>query len=243
MSEKEAEFEEQVERTHLEIWNNSKRAKNLLLVFWIFIGMTAVAIVSGYFEFELVKAIQLDGYLDEDKATANDARQGLIGIVQLVVNFISIVVFLFWFRRAYGNLSRIGSTNVEHKESMALWTWFIPVVSLFRPVKIMSEIWRVTQECIKDYDSKYLIKDGGLIIGLWWLMFIVNHIVGHYILRTAFNLETIEEMVIHSKVSLVSDVMSLIEAFLVILIVSRLSKMESKLAKEIEDSGGTVVYT
>jgi hypothetical protein len=226
----------------VEIWDNSKRAENLIIVFWILTGLTAIGLISGYVELELLKNAQSGIYISESEANTSDLRQGIIGIVQLGIYITSIVFFLNWFRRAYGNLHRLGISYLKHKETMAVWSWFIPIIVLFRPVQIMNEIWTETQEKIKKYDSSYFIKSGGLIIGLWWTLFIISNFIGRYVLKTAFKQDTIEQLIEASQAVMISDFMQIPEALLVILIVFQFSKIEVKLADEVKKSGGNMVY-
>lgn len=93
---------------NIEIWDNSKRAKNLIIVFWILIGLNAIGIISGYLELEILKNLQLGILVDDSTANANDMRQMVIGLLQTGLFIASIVVFLNWFRRSYGNLHRLG---------------------------------------------------------------------------------------------------------------------------------------
>jgi hypothetical protein len=226
---------------NLEIWDNSKRAKILMTIFWILTGLTIVGVISGYFELEILKNFQKGIFITEKEANASDMRQFVIGLLQTGIYITSIVVFLNWFRRAYGNLHRLRS-YLNHKESMAVWAWFIPIIFLFRPVQIMNEIWNKTQVNIKKLDSTYHIKSGGLLIGLWWTLFIISNFIGRYALKTAFKDETIEQLIENSQAILISDIIQIPEALLVILIVFQLSKMESKLAEEVKKHGGEIVY-
>ncbi|WP_103068529.1 DUF4328 domain-containing protein [Aquimarina sediminis] len=226
----------------IEIWDNSKRAKYLINIFWIITGLTITGIISNYYELELLKNAQIEQYIDEGEANANDMRQGVIGIVQFIIYIISVVLFLNWFRRAYGNLHRLKISYLNHKETMAVWSWIIPIISLFRPVQIMTEIWTETQEKIKKMDSSYLIENGGFIIGLWWTLFIISNFIGKYVVKTAFKQDTIEQLIEGSRAMIISDLIQIPEALLVILIVFRLSKIESKLADEVKKSGGNIIY-
>lgn len=232
---------DKVALVEIEIWDNSKRAKILLTIFWVLIVLTLIGVVSGYFELNLLNKFQQDIYVDNSEINANDLRQQIIGIGQTVIYIASVVVFLNWFRRSYGNLHRLG-ISLNNKESMTVWSWFIPIISLFKPVQIMSELWKETQNKIKKFDTNYTIKNGGLLIGLWWTMFIISNIIGRYFFKTVFKDQTLEELIDGARLIIVSDVMQVLEALLVILIVSKLSKMESKLATEVENSGGYVVY-
>ena len=94
---------------------------------------------------------------------------------------------------------------------------------------------------IKQFDPTYVMKNGELIIGLWWALFIISNFIGRYVLKTAFKQDTIEQLIESSQVTLISDIMQIPEGLLVILIVYRLSKMETKLANEVKKSGGNVV--
>ena len=240
MNEIEKELQEVTEK--VEIWDNSKRAKNLIIIFWVLIAGLSIGLISSYIELNLLKNIQLGEYTDENEYNSNDTRQGIIAIIQIGIYITSAVLFLNWFRRAYGNLHRIGIRHLKHKESMALWTWFIPIIVLFRPVQIMNEIWNTTQEKIKKYDTSYLIKNGTLGIGLWWTLFIISNFIGRYAIKNAFKQNTIEQLLEYSQVMMVSDFMQILEALLVIWIVLQLSKMETRLAHEVKKSGGIIIY-
>jgi hypothetical protein len=226
----------------LEIWDNSKRAKNLMIVFWVLIGLTVIGLFTGYNELQILKNAQIGEYISEQEANTSDLIQGIIGLLQLGIYIASVVLFLNWFRRAYGNLHRLGIKYLKQKESMAVWSWFIPFINLFRPVQIMNEIWTETQEKIKKLDSEYHYKSGRLIIGFWWTLFIISNFIGRYVLKTAFKDETIEQLIEGSQAILISDIMQIPEGLLVILIVFQISKMESKLAEEVKKSGGNIVY-
>lgn len=227
---------------HIEIWDNSKRAKILIVSFCILTGLSVIGIISGYFELKLLKSAQEGQVIEESVASANDLRQMVIGLLQTALYIISAITFIAWFRRAYGNLHRLGIHYLKQKETMAVWSWFIPIIVLFRPVQIMNEIWTETQEKIKKLDPSYAIKNGGVIIGIWWTLFIISNFIGRYILKTAFKTETIAQLIESSQAMILSDLVNIFEAFFVILIVFQLSKMESKLAVEIKQSGGKILH-
>lgn len=226
----------------LEIRDNSKRAKILLITFSILIGLTVIEIFSDFFELELLKSIQLGEIVDEKDLDANDYRQWIIAIMVIGINIASVIVFLSWFKRAYGNLHRLGLKNLQYKESMAVWSWFIPFANLVWPVEIMSDIWTKSQEQIKGYDASFLIKSGGLLIGVWWTLFIVSNLFSNYFFNFAFKQNTMEQLIDSSQTTITYGIIQIIEALLVILIVFKISKIELKLAKEVEKSGGKVTH-
>ena len=219
----------------IKLKDNSKRAKILLRVFGVLIGLLLIGLLTGYNELQMLKNAQMGDYVSEQEANTSDMLQGVVGLAQLGLFIASVIVFLNWFRRAYGNLHRAG-VNLSHQESMAVWAWIIPIVSFFRPVQIMNEIWMATQEKIQELDTSYTIKRGGIIIGLWWTLFLISNFIGRFLLKAAFNQETIEQLIQSSKATLLSDIIQVLEALLVMLIVLKLSKMEARMALEIKKS-------
>jgi hypothetical protein len=219
----------------IKVKDNSNRAKILLSVFGVLIGLLLIGLLTGYNELQMLKNAQMGDYVSEQEANTSDMLQGVVGLSQLGLFLTSVIVFLNWFRRAYGNLHRAG-VILKHQESMAVWAWIIPIVSFFRPVQIMNEIWMATQEKIKELDTSYTIKGGGIIIGLWWTLFLISNFVGRFLLTAAFKQETIEQLILSSEATLLSDIIQLLEAILVMLIVYKLSKMESKMAFEVNKS-------
>lgn len=225
----------------IEILDNSERAKILITVFGVLAVLLLVGLFSGYNELQLLKRVQIGAFVSEDEANTSDLMQRIFGILQFGLIVTSIIVFLNWFRRAYGNLHRLRINNIKHEESMSVWSWFIPIVSFFRPVQIMNEIWNVTQQNIQKFDSSYRIKNGDLIIGIWWAFFIISNFIGKYILKSAFKDETLEQIIVSSQAMLISDAFQIVETVVVIYLVHQVSKMESKMADEIKNSGGIVL--
>ena len=149
----------------------------------------------------------------------------IVGILQSITYLISVFFFLYWFRRAYGDLKRIG-VKTSHNETWAIWSFMIPVISLFRPVQIMKEIWSKTQKSIKNIDKNYDANYNTTPITFWWILFIGSNLVGRYILRNSFNEDTVESLIQLTQAHLISDTIQIIEALLVLFIVS---KMETRL--------------
>ncbi len=228
-------LKQQDEQVPCAIKDNSKRAKTLTTIFWIYILVTAIGLFSGYNELQIYKRAQLGEYPTDMELQLSNLLQGVMGITQFGVYIASIVLFLNWFRRAYANLYRAGINYLRHKEAMTVWAWAIPIVAWYRPVQIMNEIWTETQEKIKSCDSSYAIQSGGLLLGVWWTFFILSTITSNYVFRTIFKQDTLEQLIDNSTATLINDIVQIPEALLVILIVYRLSKMESRMLAEIKN--------
>ncbi len=121
-----------------------------MIIFWGLTGLTLICLLSRYNELLMLKKIQAGIYVSDQDVYINDLSLSLVIIFQFLLRIASIIVFLSWFRRAYGNLHRLGIKYLLQKELMAVWVWFIPIVWFYRPVQIMNEIWTETQKRIKD---------------------------------------------------------------------------------------------
>lgn len=74
-------------------------------------------------------------------ALANDRLVNGLSIGWLVAFVVAAVVFIWWFRRAYGNLPALGAPQ-KYRAGWAIGAWFVPILNLFRPWKMTEEIWR-----------------------------------------------------------------------------------------------------
>jgi hypothetical protein len=219
--------------------DNSKRAKTLILVFWAFIGITLLASLTNYTTIQNLRKAYQGEQLSEQAALRYELISGAVDLLKTGLLITTIVVFLNWFRRAYGNLHRVGIPYLRYQESMAVWAWFIPIVWFYRPVRIMLEIWAETQEKIKMYDATYVIKSGGLLIGVWWTFNVVLNIADNIIFRNSFKTLTQEELIDNLELSMVTDLLKIPEALLVILIVYMVSKMEARLLVKVRNAHET----
>ncbi|MEM6767142.1 MAG: DUF4328 domain-containing protein [Bacteroidota bacterium] len=238
------ENQESIERqaaSGIEIWDNAKRAKILIIVFYVILASFLMSFLATLGELHFYQSLEAGEYIDDSAYDSHESLLAMVAVAHMGLYIGSVVVFLNWFRRAYGNLHRAGTPYVAHSESMAVWFWFIPIVSFFRPFQLMQEIWRETQERIQEYDPTYDIQNAKGLVGTWWALHIIANFLGNYVLRSTLKSPDLSQLITTSQVSLFSDVLELIEAILVILIVRKLSGIETKLADEVVKAGGQVI--
>lgn len=210
------------------IKDNSKRAYRLIIVFSIIIVVSLISIISDYLQLSLLEKITNESFVSEEEIEYNDTRETVIGILQTLTYLISVFFFLFWFRRAYANLER-ADIKIKHDNSWAVWSFIVPIISLFRPLQIMKEIWIKTQKKVKQLDPTYITNYNTTPIILWWVLFIASNVVGRYILRNSFKEDTLDSLIQLTEAYLISDSIQIIEALLILFIVSKISKMETSL--------------
>tara|TARA_R110002050_G_scaffold109796_1_gene221120 strand:- start:43802 stop:44626 length:825 start_codon:yes stop_codon:yes gene_type:complete len=171
---------------------NEQRAKLAQLFIWLVMALDIISIFSSYMQYNLLQSLQNDEFVTDEMLNSNDTREQIIGVLYLIVFISSAVTFIQWFRRAYYNLNI--RTNCNHSEGWAAGSWFVPILCLFRPYQIMKEMWQKTTLLIASKTAD-ATANSTLIIGLWWTLWIVSNYIGKYVLKSAFNAETIENFI------------------------------------------------
>lgn len=203
----------------MELRDNTDRAQWILAVFYLLLAVTVVSIGSNYLELRLVQ----EPVFTPEEANANDTRQMIIGILQLVLHISAWVFFILWFRRAYYNLHAVGR-RMEFTEGWAAGAWFVPLLNLVRPYQIMREIWVDTQ--LASYDR--VEKDTSLV-GWWWAIFLINNFVSNIAGRLYRDSGTLEQIQTASTWMIVSDIIEIGALLVVIHMIRETRTMERDL--------------
>ncbi len=171
---------------------NEQRARNAQILIGMVLFFEIVSMVSSYLQLDLLKSLELGVYVTDDVLEQNDSREQIVALLYLIVFIISVVTFIQWFRRAYYNLNI--RTSANHSEGWAAGSWFVPILSLFRPYQIMKEMWTKTDSLIKWEKPEYIKTSPG-IIGIWWALWILSGYIGNYALKRAFRGDTIDDFI------------------------------------------------
>ena len=205
---------------------NLKRAKLAELFIWLAMVLDIISILSSYLQYNLLKSLQNNEAVTDQMLNSNDTREQVIGILYLIIFIISAVTFIQWFRRAYYNLNI--RTNCDHSEGWAAGSWFVPIISLFRPSQIMKEMWNKTNSLIKSKSPDY-VKNSTMIIGLWWTLWIISNYIGQYVLKSAFNAETIETFLNSTIGDMILSIIGIPLAILTVTIIKSYSLKEEEI--------------
>ena len=210
---------------------NEQRAKNAIILIWIVLALEIVNLISSYMQYDLLQTVANGGFISDEAAAANDTRESMVGIIYFLAYLISGITFIMWFRRAYFNLHQKVS-YLAHSEGWAAGSWFVPIISLYRPYQIMKEIYIETKEFLNkkglseqvDYTTNYL--------GWWWTLFIISAFIGNFIFRFAFkNAETVDDYMLLTIVQMFSNILGIPLAILTVKIIKDYSKVEPLLTQ------------
>ncbi len=215
---------------------NAQRAKTAITLIWIVLGIEIFALVSSLLQYFLLQDAANGELITEEAASANDIREMSIGIIYIIAFITSAVTFISWFRRAYFNL-HLKVSGLSHSEGWAAGSWFVPIISLFRPYQIMKELYVQTKGLI--------IKNGLALygnfstqnLGWWWALWIINNFIGQFEFRYSRNAESIDQLTIVTIASMISNIIGVPLALLTIKVIKDYSKMEELLVQIKEEEG------
>ena len=215
---------------------NGQRAKNAITLIWIVLALEIVSLISGYFQYDLLQTAANGGEISTETANANDTREQIIGIVYLIAFVISAVTFIQWFRRAYFNLHQ-RVNHLSQTEGWAAGSWFVPIVSLYRPYQIMKELYQETKALLtKNGLNNENISTSSL--GWWWTLWVISSFLGQFVFRYSMKAESIDELTISTVASMIENVVGIPLALITIKVIKDYANVEP-LIIEIKDEEET----
>ena len=152
-------------------------------------------------------------------------------VVTFIVNMISTVTFIKWFRRAYFNLHNL-VPNLIFKEGWASGSWFVPMISFFRPYQIMVELYDKT---IERLEERKLIENHKFDISFlkfWWALWILVSVIGFKILVIS-NTDIIDSLIEKTLIDMFQCVLYIPLSLLTIKVIKEYSNFESILFNDI----------
>jgi hypothetical protein len=212
---------------------NEQRAKNAITLIWIVLAVNIISLIFNYFQYDILQTVSYGNSISMDTATANDTRQHIIAIIYLITYFVSVVTFIQWFRRAYFNL-HLKVDNLLQTESWAAVSWFIPIICLYRPFQIMKELYQETKNLLVRKEIPIENSFTTSYLGWWWALWIISNIMGQFVFRYTLRAKTLDELMISTSASMISDAISIPLAIITVKVIKDYSKVEP-LLNEIKD--------
>lgn len=217
-----------------ELRPNEQRAKNAITLIWVVLTLEIISLTSGYFQYELLQDAANGAEISTETANANDTREQIIGILYIIAMVISATTFIQWFRRAYYNL-HLRVNHLAYSEGWAAGSWFVPIVSLYRPYQIMKELYQETKKLLTKNEIAFNHNFTTNSLGLWWTLWIIDNLLGQFAFRYSTKANTIEELIISTVASMVSNIVGIPLAILAIKVVKDYSSVEP-LLREIKNN-------
>jgi hypothetical protein len=174
--------------------------KFLQRLLWISVLVACVALVDDIAEFLQVQV----GQLSPDQVASNDPVQGFIGLLQSGLGILTGIIFLKWIYRSYKNIQGFGAQGLRFSPGWAVGYYFIPILSLIRPVQVMGEIWRASDDP-RDWPR----RPGSWLIASWWTLFLIYTGITQISLELAIQATTNEQWTLAAVLAILGDFFSI----------------------------------
>ncbi|WP_394974211.1 DUF4328 domain-containing protein [uncultured Croceitalea sp.] len=212
---------------------NEQRAKWAEYLIWSMLGIGVISLISSYFQYDLLLKVQEGFPVSDSQLEMNDIRVSLIALLYMVLYIISVIVFIRWFRRAYYNLN--SRANANYDEGWAAGGWFVPILCLFRPYRIMQELDDKMASLIEQHSLK-LVQKSNVLIGFWWIIWILSGMIANFSFRISMRAESLEELINSTRFDMVNETFDIPLTILAILVIRNVAKKEERLAEVEEES-------
>lgn len=201
--------------------NNQKRAETARAFFYIMAGLLAISFIINYMQYDLLKNKEIS----LANLSANESRQAIIALFMLAVHIGCVICFIRWMRRAYFNLHIIKPGKPKFSEGWAAGAWFVPLVNLARPYKIVNEIWEESEHFGR---GSYISNTQ--MAGIWWALFLIGNFLSNVSWRMERNASSLETLQSATIVDMLSNMVLLAAAIYTALLIKKINQIEEQLA-------------
>jgi hypothetical protein len=199
------------------------RAKAVTVVFVVMVLVYAVAVWSSLLELQLMNRIIAGTQVTDAELASNDSRQLVIQALVFLLFAAGAIVFIGWLWAAYKNIDVVAPSERRYSESWAIFGWFVPILALVRPMKVVNDVWYAGSR-----DS--VGAQPSAVILFWWCSWLLLWVLG-VIARASEEATTPEAFRTGTIVSIVGDSVAIVAALLAIAVVRTLTnRLDEKAA-------------
>ena len=185
----------------------------------MFIGYTILALMaagSDFMEIQLYSAASQPFAVSEAEINASAMRQGFISLLRLGLLLPLVIVFCRWIYRANANARSLGADDMNYTPGWSVGWFFVPFMNLFKPFKIMKEIWQASSPNINE---PWQVQAVSALVPIWWALWLLSQFTGQAAARLSLSGENFEQFATASSVMLVSDIIDIPLSLVILMII------------------------
>ncbi|MEW6412623.1 MAG: DUF4328 domain-containing protein [Candidatus Zixiibacteriota bacterium] len=184
--------------------------------------LLVIGIWSGWLELQLLDDA-INGYeISDEAAEINDLRQGLIGLLQIVLFIATAVVFSIWTYRANYNAHALGGRGMKYTPGWAVGWYFVPIANIIKPMYVMEEIYRVSENPSVNISEKKSVR----FVQLWWALWLISGFVGQLAFRKSMRAEALEDLYESSAWIFAGDIIEIPAYIVALLLITKICEMQ-----------------
>jgi hypothetical protein len=190
-----------------------------------YIVIAVLAVWSGWLEIGILQRLADGTTVADTEADASDARQGVIGILQILSFVVTGVLFLRWTYLASVNARELSGSSMDFTPGWAVGWYFVPVATLWKPYQALKEIFRASDpDCADDWRQ----ASHPDVLPLWWTFWISSNLLGQGAFRTGLRAEGASELLTSSWIMWLSDAIDIPLGLAAIAVVTALHARQSE---------------
>lgn len=198
----------------------------------LLVGLTLAVLasfISTIAEIDLLLRLADGEFVEDDELIASDNRQRLIAIITLVGYLGLIIAFCFWVHRVAKNLKALNVTDQRFSPGWAVGWWFVPIMNLFRPYQVMSEIWKGSDPLVTAEDSlSWRNAPAGVLLGWWWGIWLTSNFINTGVSRAFLSDDiSVDGLITADYFSLAGDALTVVAAVLLFMLVRAITSNQA----------------
>jgi Domain of unknown function (DUF4328)/Septum formation len=200
-----------------------------ILRWWLWAGVLVDAGVT------VLNAIHLsildpDSFAGSAAVVASDERLAVGAAAVMATFFVSAVLWLLWFHRAYRNVESFGTVSMRFGTGWAVGAWFVPILNWFRPKQIANDIWRGTDP---QPPPAWIQPPVAPLVHWWWAAWLVGILLGNMTFRLITDARTLDAERAAVAVDIVAGISYVVTGVLALRFVRAVTEREAACAAAI----------
>ncbi len=197
------------------------------IVVWLLTALIVVNLIhigSEILQLNYLSRILTHEIVTRDERLSNAYRILGVAFLYFVIYIPTVILFLMWVHRAYKNLPALKAQHLEFSPGWAVGYFFIPILNLFYPYRVMKEIWRKSDPEFEDPDH-YLSPPTGvsIIIPLWWGAWLASTFVDRIVFRLLLGERDPAKLFYLAQLGIASSLLNIVSCVLAILVVREIN--------------------
>ena len=196
----------------MDIKPHAKLTGTLRILLKITIGVTAVAVLAGFYDFYSYSTLPSDVDANEIMLPC-DAVTGIVGLVQLILAIITGITFLRWIYRSNKNLRALSGESMTFTPGWSVGWYFIPIATLWKPYQVMKEIWNTSHKSNTTDHS---------VVGWWWALWLISNFLGRLAFKLVMRADDASGYAASAMTYIISDGLDVILNVVALVMVTRI---------------------
>lgn len=212
------------------------RATLTVVLLLAFAALCLVSIFSSVLQISFLEEAIAGAEISDERAAANDLREGAIGLLLIILNVAVVVSFCFWIHRAYRNLRALGNPpqSLDYSPGWAVGWFFVPLANIVMPYRVAREIWEKSDPSVRTRDDLlYAVGGSAPLLLAWWVLWLVSNFAGRLVARFYGDAETPEAIIWASKADIVSTGLWIVAALLAALVVRAIDRRQEERSRHV----------